>query len=138
VTGFFGAVGISDAIRQARWALEALSPDGTAPALYGDGSPSFLPRTLAECQAAADRIPGSLVAYDRDHDADLVKTLQVYLECDRSPSQASKVLFVHTQTVNYRLARIQELTGRSMPSTGDVSELWFAASRGLMLGQTTD
>jgi purine catabolism regulator len=133
---FSGAVGISDAIRQARWALETVSPDGSALALYGDGSPSFLPRTIAECQAVADRILGPLVAYDREHDADLVRTLQTYLDCDRSPSQAGKVLFIHAQTVNYRLVRIQELTGRSMKSTGDVSELWFAL-RAFTLGQTT-
>jgi purine catabolism regulator len=134
---FSGAVGINDAIRQARWALETVNPDGTALSLYGNGSPSFLPRTLAECEAAVDRILGPLVAWDREHDANLIETLQAYLECDRSPSQASKVLFVHAQTVNYRLARIQELTGRSMHSTGDVSELWFAL-RALSLGQTSD
>jgi PucR family transcriptional regulator, purine catabolism regulatory protein len=134
---FTGSIGISDAIRQARWALETVNPDGSALARYGDGSPSFLPRTIAECRAAADRVLGPLVAYDREHETDLVKTLETYLECDRSPSQASKMLFVHTQTVNYRLARIQELTGRSMRSTGDVSELWFAL-RALTLGQTTE
>jgi purine catabolism regulator len=134
---FSGSIGVSDAIRQARWALETVNPGGSALARYGAGSPSFLPRTIAECRAAADRYLGPLVAYDREHDSDLVKTLQTYLNCDRSPSQASKLLFVHTQTVNYRLARIQELTGRSMRSTSDVSELWFAL-RALTLGQTTE
>ena len=134
---FSGSVGINDAVRQARWALETVNPGGSALAHYGDGSPSFLPRTIAECRAAADRVLGPLVAYDRDHDTELVKTLEIYLECDRSPSQASKLLFVHTQTVNYRLARIQELTGHSMRSTGDVSELWFAL-RALTLVQTTE
>jgi purine catabolism regulator len=46
------------------------------------------------------------------------------------------MLFIHTQTVNYRMSRIQELTGRSLRSTGDVSELWFAL-RALALSQTT-
>jgi purine catabolism regulator len=134
---FSGGIGIADAIRQARWALETVSVDGSGFAVYGDGSPSFLPRTIGECQAAADRVLGALIAYDREHDADLVKTLRTYLDCDRSPSQASKQLYVHAQTVNYRLARIQELTGRSMRSTSDVSELWFAL-RALTLGQTTE
>ncbi|MBS1881576.1 MAG: PucR family transcriptional regulator [Actinobacteria bacterium] len=133
---FSGSVGITDAIRQARWALETVSPDGTGLSMYGDGNPSFLPRTLAECEATVDRILGPLIAWDRERETDLVKTLQAYLECDRSPSQASKILFVHTQTVNYRLARIQELTGRSMHATGDVSELWFAL-RALSLSQAS-
>ena len=133
---FVGTGNLGDAVRQARWALETVSPEGSALASYGDGSPSFLPRTLAESELTADRVLGSLIEYDRDQGTELIKTLQTYLECDRSPSRAGEQLFIHTQTVNYRMARIQELTGRSMRSTGDVSELWFAL-RALALSQTT-
>ncbi|MGW6455183.1 PucR family transcriptional regulator [Streptomyces sp. NPDC055078] len=126
---------LGDAVRQARWALETVSPDGSALALYGDGSPSFLPRTLAESELTATRVLGPLIEYDREQGTQLIKTLQVYLECDRSPSRAGELLFIHTQTVNYRMTRIQELTGRSMRSTGDVSELWFAL-RALALSRT--
>jgi len=83
----------------------------------------------------AARVLGPLIEYDRDQGTELVRTLQVYLECDRSPSRTGELLFIHTQTVNYRIARIQELTGRSMRSTGDVSELWFAL-RALALSQS--
>lgn len=132
----FGGTGnLGDAVRQARWALETISPDVSAHALYGDGSPSFLPRTLAESKLTADRVLGPLIEYDREQGTDLIRTLQVYLECDRSPSRTSELLFIHTQTVNYRMARIQELTHRSTRSTGDVSELWFAL-RALALSQT--
>lgn len=132
----FEATGnLGDAVRQARWALETVSPDGSALALYGEGSPSFLPRTLAESELTAVHVLGPLIEYDREQGTELVKTLQVYLECDRSPSRTAELLFIHTQTVNYRIARIQELTGRSMRSTGDVSELWFAL-RALALSQT--
>ncbi|MFN6548304.1 PucR family transcriptional regulator [Mycolicibacterium nivoides] len=133
---FVGPANLGDAVRQARWALETVSPDGSALAFYGDSSPSFLPRTLSESKLAADRVLGPLIEYDREQGTDLVKTLQAYLECDRSPSRASELLFIHTQTVNYRITRIQELTGRSMRSTGDVSELWFAL-RALALSQAT-
>ncbi|CUR56094.1 hypothetical protein NOCA2310155 [metagenome] len=133
---FVGPGNLGDAVRQARWALETVRPGDSAIASYGDGSPSFLPRTLAESELTADRVLGPLIEYDREQGTELIKTLQVYLECDRSPSRASELLFIHTQTVNYRMARIQELTGRSMRSTGDVSELWFAL-RALALSQTT-
>ena len=133
---FVGPGNLGDAVRQARWALETVSPDGSALALYGDSSPTFLPRTLAESKLAADRVLGPLIEYDREQGTELIKTLQSYLECDRSPSRASELLFIHTQTVNYRITRIQELTGRSMRSTGDVSELWFAL-RALALSQAT-
>jgi purine catabolism regulator len=132
---FSGTGNLGDAVRQARWALETVSPDGSALVPYGDGNPSFLPRTLAESKLAADRVLGPLLEYDRQQGTELIKTLQVYLECDRSPSRTSELLFVHTQTVNYRMSRIQELTGRSTRSTSDVSELWFAL-RALALSQT--
>ncbi|MGV9796791.1 PucR family transcriptional regulator [Mycobacterium sp. NPDC003449] len=133
---FTGPANVGDAVRQARWALETVSPDGSALARYGDSSPTFLPRTLAESKLASDYVLGPLLEYDREQGTELIKTLQAYLECDRSPSRASELLFIHTQTVNYRIARIQELTGRSMRSTGDVSELWFAL-RALALSQAT-
>lgn len=132
---FVGTGNLGDAVRQARWALETVSPDDSALAIYGDGGQSFLPRTLAESELTAELILGPLIKYDREQGTELIKTLQTYLECDRSPSRASAILFIHTQTVNYRIARIQELTGRSMRSTGDVSELWFAL-RALALSQT--
>lgn len=132
---FGGAGNLGDAVRQARWALETVNPDGTALARYGEASPSFLPRTLTESELTAERVLGPLIDYDRAQGTELIKTLQIYLESDRSPSRASELLFIHTQTVNYRIARIQELTGRSMRSTGDVSELWFAL-RSLALFQT--
>ncbi len=130
-----GTANLGDAIRQARWALETVSPESSGVAPYGAGSPSFLPRTLAESELTAERVLGPLLEYDREQGTDLIQTLQVYLECDRSPSRASEILYIHTQTVNYRMTRIQELTGRSMRSTGDVSELWFAL-RALALSQS--
>ncbi|WP_169526920.1 PucR family transcriptional regulator [Sciscionella marina] len=133
---FAGAGNLGDAVRQARWALETVSPGSSALASYGDGSPPFLPRTLAESELTAEHVLGALLKYDHEQGTELVKTLRVYLECDRSPSRAGELLFIHTQTVAYRIARIQELTGRSMRSTGDVCELWFAL-RALALSQTT-
>ncbi|MFS2087720.1 PucR family transcriptional regulator [Paenarthrobacter nicotinovorans] len=132
----FGDTGnLGDAVRQARWALETINPESSALVPYGQGSPTFLPRTLAESKLTADRVLGPLMEYDREQGTELVKTLQAYLECDRSPSRTAELLYIHTQTVNYRMARVQELTGRSMRSTGDVSELWFAL-RALALSQT--
>jgi PucR family transcriptional regulator, purine catabolism regulatory protein len=132
---FTGAADLPDAARQARWALETTRPGRSELARYGEQSDTFLPRTLSESRHAVDRILGPLVDYDREHETDLLGTLRTYLECDRSPARAAKELFVHKQTVIYRIKRIQELTGRSMRSTPDVSELWFAC-RALSLRET--
>lgn len=122
---FSGASGLGDAVRQARWAMESARPGAPKLARYGDGGETFLPRTLAESRIAAQRVLGPVIEYDRTHETDLIKTLETYLFCDRSPKRAAEKLFVHTQTVAYRINRVQEITGRSMKSSRDISELWF-------------
>lgn len=123
---FTGSTGILDAARQARWALETIAPDSAGMAVYGESQDAFLPRTMSECEHAVHRVLGPLIAYDEANETNLVWTLKAYLECDRSPQKAAKELFVHKQTVTYRIKRIEELTSRSMRSTSDVSEMWCA------------
>jgi purine catabolism regulator len=132
---FAGLGGLTDSARQARWALETIRPTAAGVAHYGDSGDTLLPRTVAEAKLVTNRILGPLLAYDREHETELIKTLSVYLDCDRSPKRAAELLFVHTQTVTYRINRVQQLTGRSMHSTGDISELWFAL-RALALSET--
>lgn len=132
---FSGASGLGDAARQARWALEAIRRAPPGLAHYGDDHETFLPRTLTESQVAARRVLGPVLDYDAAHDASLIQTLETYLLCDRSPKRAAELLLVHTQTVNYRIGRIQMLSGRSMRSTADISELWFGL-RALALSET--
>ena len=42
---------------------------------------------------------------------EITNTLRAYLKCDRSKSAAADRLSVHVNTVKYRIAQIQELTG---------------------------
>ncbi len=123
---FAAVTALPDASQQARWALETVPAGTGGVASYGAGGHTFLPRTLLESRHVVDRILGPLMAYDAEHGSDLIATLRTYLECDRSPRQAAALLHVHHQTVNYRVSRIQELTGRSLRSTADLTELWFA------------
>ncbi len=134
---FSGAGGLIDAGRQARWALETVHHGGSGLARYGNDGDALLPRTLSEARLAAERILEPVLDYDREHGTELIRTLQTYLQCDRSPKQAAQLLFVHNQTVNYRISRIEELTGRSMRSTGDISELWFGL-RALALSDSSE
>jgi purine catabolism regulator len=123
---FSEAFAVADGGRQARWALEMVPPGTAGAAMYGSDAPGFPPWMLLESRQAVDRILGPVLEYDEEHGSELVTTLETYLACDRSPKRAAEALFVHTQTVSYRIARIQELTGRSLRSTADISELWFA------------
>jgi purine catabolism regulator len=93
---------------------------------YGTNDRPFMPRTVAEAAAIVDRILGPLIEYDREHNADLVHSLEQFLRANRSWQRAAEPLFVHKQTLVYRMKRVEELTGRRLDDTGDVAELWLA------------
>lgn len=52
-----------------------------------------------------------LAAHDADQSADLLHTLEAYLDAGGTISRASKTLNVHRNTLVYRLDRIEEITG---------------------------
>jgi len=51
-----------------------------------------------------------LEAYDRKRRGDLVRTLTAYLECGGNVTEAADRLFLHRNSVPYRLERISSLT----------------------------
>jgi DNA-binding PucR family transcriptional regulator len=51
-----------------------------------------------------------LLRYDREHHGDLVKTLDAYLRHGGNASRTANALYVHRNSLRYRLARIQALT----------------------------
>jgi hypothetical protein len=73
-----------------------------------------------------ERLLGPLVAYDRAHDADLVGTLDAFLECSGSWSRCAARLHVHVNTLRYRLRRIEELTGRDLRRLADRVDFFLA------------
>ena len=50
-----------------------------------------------------------LTQYDAEHHGDLVKTLSVYLRHGGNATQAANALYLHRNSLRYRLARIQAL-----------------------------
>jgi DNA-binding PucR family transcriptional regulator len=52
-----------------------------------------------------------LAVYDRKRRGDLVRTLRVYLATGANAREAAERLFLHRNSLLYRLARIGELTG---------------------------
>jgi purine catabolism regulator len=117
---------IADAVREARLALRGAQANGRRMVAYGENDAPFLPRTIAEANTIVDRILGPLVEYDREHNGDLVHTLEQFLGANRSWQRTAEALYVHKQTLVYRMKRVEELTGRRLDNTGDVAELWFA------------
>ena len=62
-----------------------------------------------DLDAFARRTLGPLIAYDRLHDGELVRTLRAYIDEDRVQRRVAERCFVHVNTVVYRLRRISEL-----------------------------
>lgn len=50
-------------------------------------------------------------AYDRKHNSDLIRTLRVFFAANGNASEAADRLYLHRNSLPYRLARVQELTG---------------------------
>ncbi len=50
-----------------------------------------------------------LIVYDARKDTELLKTLEVYFQCNGNLKKMSDVLFTHYNTILYRLTRIQEI-----------------------------
>lgn len=64
-----------------------------------------------ELRAFADQVLGPLNGDDRAGKTHLLETLRAYFECNGNVAQAAKQLYIHRNTLLYRLERIRELGG---------------------------
>lgn len=106
----------SDSVRAAVSGLRAATawPDAPRPVLAEDLLPE---RSLEGDPAARRQLVEEVYAPLRDAGSPLLDTLSVYLEHASSLEATARMLFVHPNTVRYRLGRIGELTGH-MPADG--------------------
>lgn len=84
---------------------------------YQDFTLHYMMELCLRTESTASLCPPGLMKlleYSRENGSELLDTLQVYLRCGRSKSSAAKELFVHVNTVKYRIAQIQEITGMDM------------------------
>lgn len=127
---------LAEGARQARWSLRQAQARDEPMLRYteDEGVSPFLPGSLEQSRAAAMQVLGSLLAYDEQHRTTLLLSLRVFLEENRSWQRAASRLHVHKQTLVYRIDRVEQLTGRSLTSTADVSELWLALQAGMASG----
>jgi purine catabolism regulator len=116
----------ADAVREARWALESARKTGASTAVYGSHGSYFMPHTVAEGEIAVRRLLGAVIDYDRANDAQLMKSLLVYFEVNRSWQAGARQLGIHKQTLVYRMKKIEELTGASLRDFGVQAELYLA------------
>lgn len=69
---------------------------------------------------------GPLREYDNRHNAELMRTLRAFLACDGSWSACASRLYVHVNTVRYRINRIEALTGRDLSALADRVDFFLA------------
>ena len=73
-----------------------------------------------------ERLLGPLLAYDERHRAELLPTLREFLACSGSWNACAARMYVHVNTVRYRIRRIEELTGRDLSSLDDQVDFFLA------------
>jgi DNA-binding PucR family transcriptional regulator len=111
-----GTAGIRQSHQEAKQALTM------SRRLYGPGQMTrfedlgiyrllFAARDLPELRSFHDDALTVLIDYDRQHGAELLRTLGAFFAGRCGPKETAAILGVHRNTVLYRLERIRELTG---------------------------
>ncbi len=80
-------------------------------------------------RSLSERLLGPLLEYDARHHAGLLSTLESFLACDGSWSACATRMYVHVNTVRYRIGRVEALTGRDLSALADRVD-FFLALRG--------
>ncbi|MEW5718717.1 MAG: helix-turn-helix domain-containing protein [Chloroflexota bacterium] len=94
----------------------------------------FLLEHHPELDAFRQETIGTLVEYDRTQGTDLIETLTSYFAHKGNLSQTAEALFVHRNTLLYRMERIREISGLDLdnPETRLSIELALRAHRLLL------
>jgi DNA-binding PucR family transcriptional regulator len=116
-------------------------PAGTAEVVRFQDDPLTVVMAAAP-EAAADiarRVMGPVLALDSDARALLLDTFQCWIDAAGNATAAAQALHCHSNTVRYRLRKLEDLTGRSLQTPGDTAEL-VAALRAVRFlpGTSTD
>jgi DNA-binding PucR family transcriptional regulator len=84
----------------------------------------------------AERLLAPVVEHEARRGGDLLATLRAWLATGCSTPESAVLLFVHPNTVNYRLARLEQLTGRNLRRPDVRLELQLALTVHDVLGLT--
>jgi hypothetical protein len=127
-----GVVALSGALHEASSArrLAALRSEAAITIVTSDevASHELLLATVpgSVLRSFRQRMLGPLVAYDQRHRAELLPTLREFLACSGSWNVCATTMYVHVNTVRYRIRRIEELTGRDLSSLDDQVDFFLA------------
>jgi purine catabolism regulator len=114
--------------REAALALHAATRTGRRLVRWGSDvdHPVALPADQDSLERLVASVLGGINEYDRTHHSDLTASLRSYLEHDRGVRAAAKELFIHPNSLAYRLRRIEEITGKRLSSIKAQTDFWLA------------
>jgi len=115
-----GLAEVASAYRMAELASDTVPPERPEVVAFEERLPEvLLAANLAIAQQIRRRAFGALLELDEDRRTVLLDTLTSWFRHDGSAAKVGAELHCHRNTVLHRLARIEELTGRSLPDDRD-------------------
>ena len=128
---------LAGALEQAESELRLALTEGPAWREYRGAPLTLLTRSDTEARHAVDTVLGPLA--DPGPRATVLRTtLFALLDHDLRWGATADALGVHRQTLVHRMRRVEELTGRTVRSTAQLSELWLARTAWQRLGRDVD
>ncbi len=126
---------LSGSYREASIALAAARAGSSSPlAVYGE---VLIEELILRERAVARRLARTILE-PLDQHPDLLATLVAYMVHGPSLPAVAKRLYLHPNTVAYRLARVKELTGRDPKAPAGVAELFLALRASQLVGGQPD
>jgi purine catabolism regulator len=86
----------------------------------------LLRQTAPDAVSAAASLLAPLAAYDEAHGGSLVATVSAWLANDRSAEATAEALFIHRNTLRYRLSQAEQLVGLRLDDTAAIVNLSLA------------
>ncbi len=126
---------LGGALRAARNALQLErrdAPPGEESIRFVDGGQvgsavhllSAVPDTLR--RAYVEQVLGKLLDYDARNHSELLPTLRAFLDCGGSWVRTADLTHLHLNSVRYRIARVESITGRDLVNTADRADFHLA------------
>jgi PucR C-terminal helix-turn-helix domain len=122
--------GLENSFRLASRALESANATGLA-GYVGVEELGLLPAVIADRDVGDEilrRIIDPVLAHGKTG-ATLIDTVSRYLENDGRLELTAEQMFMHVNTVRYRLRRFEELTGMNLRHVDDLVQIWWALRR---------
>ena len=125
------AAGVAATLARARQARRLAGLLGGGARLVDAAEVGSVGLLLAAVPAEARRafrasLLAPLLDYDREHGTELIRTLRTFLDCSGSWTRAAEAMFVHVNSLRYRIRRVEELTGSDLGSLADQAALLLA------------